>query len=85
VALQQYTTHLTEKYEQLSTNYEQNTAHMAHLAEKYEQVLANYEQFRQMVMDMQSQSGDTYAPPLWPYGPGNNQPPPPSPLAPPLC
>jgi len=33
VALQQHTTHLTEKYEQLSANYEQHTAH---LAEKYE-------------------------------------------------
>jgi len=33
VALQQHMTHLTEKCEQLSANYEQ---HMAHLTEKYE-------------------------------------------------
>jgi hypothetical protein len=40
VALQQYTAHLTEKYEQLSVNYEQNTAHTTHLTEKYEQLSA---------------------------------------------
>ena len=33
VALQQHMTHLTEKCEQLSANYEQ---HIAHLTEKYE-------------------------------------------------
>jgi len=33
VALQQHMTHLTEKCEQLSANYEQ---HIAHLIEKYE-------------------------------------------------
>ena len=33
VALQQHTAHLTEKYEQLSANYEQHTAH---LTDKYE-------------------------------------------------
>jgi hypothetical protein len=52
VALQQHTTHLTEKYEQLSVNYEQNTAHTAHLTKKYEKLLANYEQLRQMIMNM---------------------------------
>jgi len=52
VALQHHTAHLTEKYEQLSVNYEQNTAHTAHLTKKYEQLLANYEQLRQMVMNM---------------------------------
>jgi hypothetical protein len=31
---------------------------------------------------MASQSGDTCAPPFWPY---NNQSPPPPPPAPPLC
>jgi hypothetical protein len=82
VALQQHTAHLTKQYEQLSANYEQNTAY---IAEKYEQLSVNYEQLRQMVMDMQSQSGDTCAPSSWPYGPRNNQPPPPPPLAPPLC
>jgi len=61
VALQQHTAHLTEKYEQLSANYEQHTAHLtekyeqlltnyeqhtAHLTEKYEQLSANYEQLR---------------------------------------
>ena len=65
--MQQHTTELTEKYE--------------HLSETYEQLLANYEQLRQMVMNMASQSGDTFAlPPFWPY---NNQPPPPPPQ--PLC
>jgi hypothetical protein len=74
VALQQNTAHLTEKYEQLSANYEQNTAHTTHLTEKYEQLSANYEQLRQMVMNMASQSGDTCAPPSWSYGLENNQP-----------
>jgi len=38
-------------------------------------------------MEMRSKMGDdTCAAPFWPYGPGNNQPPPPppSPPAPPL-
>ena len=56
--------------------------HTTHLTKKYEQLSVNYEQFHQMVMNMTSQSGDTYAPPFWPYGPWNNQPPPPA--APPL-
>jgi len=81
VALHQHMAHLTEKYKQLSANYEQNTAHTAHLTEKYEQLSANYEQVHQIVMNMASQSGDAYAPFFWPY---NNQPPPPPP-APPLC
>jgi hypothetical protein len=54
----------------VSATYEQHTAH---LTEKYKQLSANYEQLRQMVMNMASQSGDTCAPPFWPY---NNQPPP---------
>jgi hypothetical protein len=62
VALQQHTTHLTEKYEQLSANYEQHTTH---LTEKYKQLSVNYEQLRQMVMNMTSQSGDTCAPSFW--------------------
>jgi predicted transcriptional regulator len=73
VAFQQHTTHLTEKYNQLSAYYVQNTAH---LTEKYEQFSANYEQLCQMVMNMASYSGDTCAPSFWPY---NNQPPPPPP------
>jgi len=55
--------------------------HTAHLTEKYKQLSANYEQFRQIVMNITSQSGDTCAHPFWLY---NNQPPPPPP-APPLC
>jgi hypothetical protein len=51
VALQQHTTHLTEKYEQLSANYEQHTTH---LTEKYEQLSVNYEQLRQMIMNITS-------------------------------
>jgi hypothetical protein len=39
----------------------------AHLTEKYKQLSANYEQLRQIVMNMASQSGDTCAPPFWPY------------------
>jgi hypothetical protein len=38
--------------------------HTTHLTKKYEQLSVNYEQFRQMVMNMTSQSGDTYAPPF---------------------
>jgi hypothetical protein len=49
MALQQHTAHLTEKYEQLSANYEQ---HVAHLTEKYEQLSANSKQLRQMVMNI---------------------------------
>jgi hypothetical protein len=42
--------------------------HTAHLTEKYDQLSANYEQFRQMVMNLTSQSGDTCALPFWSYG-----------------
>jgi len=73
-----HTAQLTEKYEHLSTTYEQHTAH---LTEKYEQISANYEQLRQMIMNMASHSGDICAPHFWSY---NNQPPPPPP-APPSC
>jgi len=76
VALQQHITHLTKKYKQLSVNYEQHTAH---LTEKYEQLSTNYELLRQMVMNITSQKDDTCAPPFWPYGLWNNQPPPLSP------
>ena len=78
--MQQHTAQLTKKYEHLSATYEQHTAH---LTEKYKQLLANYEQLRQIVMNMASQSGDTCAPPFWPYN--NKSPPPPPPPAPPLC
>ena len=83
VALQQHTTHLIEKYKQLSANNEQSTVHVI---EKYEQLSANYEQLRQMVMNITSQKDDTCALPFWSYGPRNNQSPPPPhpPLVPPL-
>ena len=51
LALQQHMTHLTDKYEQLSANYEQNTTP---LIEKYEQLSTNYGQLRQMVMNLTS-------------------------------
>ena len=85
VALQQHMTHLTEQYEQLLVNYEQNIAHTAHLIEKYEQLLTNYEQLHQMVMNMTSQSGDTCALFFLPYGTRNNQAPHSPPPALPLC
>jgi hypothetical protein len=44
--------------------------HTAHLTEKYDQLSANYKQFRQMVMNLTSQSGDTCALPFWSYGSG---------------
>ena len=58
--------------------------HRTHLTKKYKTLSANYEQLRQMVMNMTSQSGDTCVPRFWPYGPENNQPPFPPPLALPL-
>jgi len=61
--VQEYTTHLNEKYKQLSTEYEE---------------------LRRMVMDIGSQMGGTCAPPFWPYGLRNDQPPPSPPLALPL-
>jgi hypothetical protein len=56
------------------------------LKQQYQQLSMNYDELRQIVMEMRSKMGDdTYAAPFWPYGPGNNQPPPPpSPPAPPL-
>jgi arginyl-tRNA--protein-N-Asp/Glu arginylyltransferase len=36
--------------------------HTANFTEKYEQLYVNYEQLRHMVMNMTSQSGDTYPP-----------------------
>jgi hypothetical protein len=40
------------------------------LQQQYEQLSADYEQLRQMVMDIRSQMGDTYAPSFWLLGPG---------------
>jgi len=66
VALRQYTTQLTKKYD--------------HLSAEYTQLKANHEQLRQMVMNMALHSGDTCVPPpFWPY---NNQSPPPPPAPP---
>jgi hypothetical protein len=62
VALKQHMTHLTEKYEQLSANYEQ---HIAHLTKKYKQLSANYKEFRQMVMNITSQKDDTCVSPFF--------------------
>jgi len=47
------------------------------LKQQYERLSTDYDQLRQMVMDIRSMMGDdTCAAPFWPYGPGNNQPPP---------
>ena len=48
----------------------------------YKRLSTDYEELRRMIMDMRSQIGATCAPPFWPYGPRNDQPPPLSPLAP---
>jgi len=54
------------------------------LKQQYQQLLTNYDELRQIVMEMRSKMGDdTCAAFFLPYGPENNQPPPPSP-APPL-
>jgi len=50
------------------------------LKQQYQQLSMDYEQLCQIFI---SQMGGTCAPPFWPYGPGNDQPPPPLP-APPL-
>jgi hypothetical protein len=50
--------------------------HTTHLIEEYEQLYVDYDELRRMAMDMRSQMGGTCAPPFWPYGPGNDQPPP---------
>jgi hypothetical protein len=51
--------------------------HMAHLTEKYERLSADYEQLHQMIIDIRSHMGDTCATSFWPFGPRNDQPPPP--------
>jgi len=96
VALQQHTAQLTEKYNHLSEEHAQLKAEHAQQkaleaqwyaqlkaehAQYYAQQKAEYDQLCEFVMNMASHSGDTCAPPFWPY---NNQPPPPPP-APPLC
>jgi hypothetical protein len=51
------------------------------LKQQYQQLSMNYNELRQIVMEMRSKMGDdTCAAPFWPYGPENNQPPPPLPL-----
>ena len=53
------------------------------LKQQYERLSTDYKQLRQMVMDIRSQMGDTYALLFWLFGSGNNQPPPPPPPPPP--
>jgi hypothetical protein len=48
------------------------------LKQQYEQLSMNHNQLRQMVLEIRSRMGDDICASLfWPYGPGNNQPPPP--------
>jgi hypothetical protein len=55
------------------------------LKQQYQQLSTKYDELRQIVIEMRSKMGDdTCAASFWPYGPGNNQPTPPPPLAPPL-
>jgi len=64
-----------------STQFQEFTAlqqHTTNLIEKYERLSKDYEQLFQMVMDMRIQMGGTCAPSFWPYGPRNDQSPPPS-------
>jgi len=66
----------------LSVSSTQSDEFMA-LKQQCERLSTDYDQLHQMVMDIRSRMGDdTCAAFFWPYGPGNNQPPPP--LAPPL-
>ena len=47
------------------------------LKQQYQQLSTNYDELRQIVMEMRSNMGDdTCTTPFWPYGPGNNHPPP---------
>jgi hypothetical protein len=64
VALQQCTAQLTEKYDHLSAEYAQlKASHAQQRAESAQQKVA-YEQFREVVMNMATQSG-TCAPNLF--------------------
>jgi len=48
------------------------------LKQQYQQLSTNYDELHQIVMKMRSKMGDdTCAASFWPFGPGNNQPPPP--------
>jgi len=50
------------------------------LKQQYERLSTDYAQLHQMVMEIRSEMGDDpYAASFWPYGPGNNQSPPPAP------
>jgi len=50
------------------------------LKQQYKRLSMDYDKLNQMVMEIRSRMGDdTCAAPFWPYGPGNNQPPPPAP------
>ena len=72
VAFQQHTAQLTEKYNHLLAEYAQLKAEHVQQKTEYAQQKTDHEQLHEMVMNMASQSGDTCAPPFWPY---NNQPP----------
>jgi len=55
------------------------------LKQQYQQLSTNYDELRQIVMEMRLKMGDDTCPAFFlPYGPRNNQSPPPSPPAPPL-
>jgi septal ring factor EnvC (AmiA/AmiB activator) len=81
MALQQYTTQLTDKYNHLSAEYAQLKASQAQQRAESEQIKASqaqqkaeseqqkaaYEQFREMVMNMATHSGTCAPNPFWPY------------------
>ncbi|KAL9374214.1 hypothetical protein Peur_033834 [Populus x canadensis] len=73
---------LTEKYDHLSAEYAQLKASHAQQRAESAQQKAAYEQFREVVMNMATQSRTCAPNPFWPY---NHQPPPPgsSPPSPP--
>jgi hypothetical protein len=52
---------------------------ITHLNDKYEQLTTDYEELRRLVMEMRSHMGGLCAPPNWPPGLSDDQPPPPTP------
>jgi hypothetical protein len=72
VALQQRTAQLTEKYDHLSAEYAQLKVSHTQQRAKSAQQKAAYEQLREVVMNMETQSGTCAPNPFWPY---NHQPP----------
>ena len=53
---------------------------MTYLNKKYKRLIVDYEELCRVVMEMRSHMGGPCAPPYWPHGPDNNQPPPPLPV-----